>query len=261
MHRDKSLDSLTVKDEASTELNPPTLMMKSPPKKRGFLFALIIGSLVVILLAGIPGFIFYQNHVNETNAYNAYLSSLSGNGTLVFSDPLSGESGSQWGPSTGNSGTCLFTRGSYHLKQQSDSFIICNAPLTYSNFAFEVQLSIVQGGCGGIVFRESTDGAGMFYYFSICQIGSYDITRYANYGGFQPLPSGTSSAIHTGLNQQNTIAVRAIDGAMTFYINEQQIAQAHDDVYTQGNIGLAAYPSGLTDLSEIAYTNARLWTF
>ena len=216
--------------------------------------------LIVLLISGVSVFVIYQNNVNQTNAHNAYLSSLSGNGTLVFSDPLSQENGSQWSASTGNGGICQFEGNAYHIKQQSDSFLGCKATSgTYGNFAFEVQLTIIQGGCGGVSFRDK--GNGFFYYFHICQDGSYDITGYANYGGLQHLPYGKSSAFHAGLGQQNTIAVKAIGSVMAFYVNEQHITQAQDDGrYTEGSIGLGAYPPGLDTPTEVAYTNARLWT-
>jgi len=115
-----------------------------------------------------------------------------------------------------------------------------------------------------MVFREGSTGSS-FDYFYICETGtgtdSYNVVRYSHYLTALQLPYGTSSAIHTGLGQQNTIAVRAVGGNMTFYINEQQVAQAQDpNGYMQGSIGLAAYPPGLNNPSEIAYTNARLWT-
>ena len=162
----------TVKDDTSTVFQLPTPMMASSPKKRLFLFALIVNSLLVLLIVGVLCFVLYQNHVNQTNAYNAYLSALSGNGTLVFSDPLSEESQSQWSASQTDGGTCQFEGNAYHIKQQSGSFLGCNARSgTYSDFAFEVQLTIIQGGCGGIFFRDQ--GNGFFYYFHICQTGYF----------------------------------------------------------------------------------------
>ena len=115
-----------------------------------------------------------------------------------------------------------------------------------------------------MVFREGSTGSS-FDYFYICESGRgvdhYNIVRYAGYLTDRQLPYGDSSAIHVGLGQLNTIAVRAVGGNMTFYINEQQVAQAQDpDGYMQGGIGLAAYPPGLNDPSEVAFTNARLWT-
>ena len=75
-------------------------------------------------------------------AMNPYPSYFSEKGTLAFVDPLSQESGSQWISGKG----CQFTRGAYHVSEQrSNYFKWCPASGTFSNFAFEVQLMIVQG--------------------------------------------------------------------------------------------------------------------
>jgi hypothetical protein len=49
---------------------------------------------------------------------------------------------------------------------------------------------------------------------------------------------------------------------MTFYVNEQQIDQEQDSSYTSGKIALTANPFYNKDAhaTEVAYSNARLWT-
>ncbi len=71
--------------------------------------------------------------------------------------------------------------------------------------------------------------------------------------------SSSSSAIHTGLGQQNKIAVVANGRTMRFYVNKQQIDQEQDSNYTSGYIELIAYPE-YDHAADITYTNARLWT-
>ena len=254
--QEERTSNLPTNQELSTVPKSP---IGSSPKKRRW-FPLILISLLVLLVAGgIFGVVIFQNKANIESADSAaYLSSLVGNGTQVFSDSLSEESSSQWSSETNTAGTCQWASGAYHVKQQSNAFMGCNAHGTYSNLAFEVQLTIIQNGCGGIVFRDKGDG--YFYYFSICQYGDhgrYDIARFANYGKFQHLPYGDSPLIHPG--QSNKIAVNASGGAMTFYVNEQQIAQAQDTVLTSGSVGLAAYPN-YGSVAHVVYTNAKLWT-
>ncbi len=249
--------------------NPVASNSARVPKKRRWLTLTLVLLVVLLVIGGVSSIVIYQNNVEKVEkdkkvdaAHNAYIASLSGNGTMAFSDPLREASGSQWSSETTTSGTCQWTDGSYHVKQQSGAFMGCNARGTYSNFAFEVQLTIIQG-CGGIVFRDKGDG--YFYYFSICSYGMpgrYDIARYANYGNFKQLPYGESSAIHVGAGESNKLAVAAIGNSMTFYINEQQIAQALDTpsvAYTEGSIGLAAYPN-FGSVAHVAYTKATLWT-
>jgi hypothetical protein len=187
------------------------------------------------------------------------------NGTLIilsFFDPLSQERGSHWGASRNylGGGICQFTGGAYHVSQQSNGyFAMCSAGGAFSNFAFEVQLTITQGDCGGVMFRY--DSNGHFYYFYLCGADTFRVLKFVNNGNsdFKNLYSGSSLAIHTGLGQQNTIAVVASGSTMTFYANEQQIAQVQDSSYTSGSIGLIADPA-LRHPTEVVYRNARLWT-
>ena len=249
--------NVTGNEELSTV--PKSSAVASNPKKRRWLPLILISLVVLLVVVGIFGVMIFQNKANiESGDSAAYLSSLVGSGTQAFSDSLREESQSQWSSETSTSETCECASGAYHVKQQSNAFMGCNAHGAYSNLAFEVQLTIIENGCGGIVFRDKGDG--YFYYFSICESGDhgrYDIARFADYSPFQHLPYGDSPLIHPG--KSNKIAVAAIGGAMTFYVNEQQIAQAQDTVYTEGGVGLAAYPN-YGSVAHVVYSNAKLWT-
>jgi eukaryotic-like serine/threonine-protein kinase len=270
---------------------PPLVSMistsGSPTKKSAVRPQALIALVILVIFASIVGVGLYQNHANEVNATatadaatsqanndatstaqanitataqvianNPYPPYLYGNGTLAFVDPLSQESGSQWSSSQG----CQFTGGAYHIsQQQSVYFTPCPALGTYSNFALEVRLSIFQGDCGGMFFRD--DGNGRFYYFQICENGTYWVSKYVVKGDSDTHPlnfSGSSSAIHTGLDQQNKIAVVASGSTIKFYVNEQQIHQEQDRSYTSGRIALVA--TAYNNATEVAYSNARLWT-
>jgi hypothetical protein len=252
----------------------------SSQKKRRWLPQVLIALAILVILSGVVGVSIYQNHVNQVNTtqqtnktatattqlketataqHNAYLSALAGNGTLVFTDSLNQENGSQWHTDADGETTCQFAEGAYHIKPQSRHFKECNVHGTYSNLAFEVEMTITQGRCGGIVFRDNEKGD--FYSFSVYQDGKYDIARYADYGIFEHLlPYGHSSAIHTGFGKLNKLAVKASGSTLIFYVNEQQIQQLQDKSgYASGSIGFAAYPN-IGDEADVSFTNARLWT-
>ena len=228
------------------------------------ILALVL-TLAIIVIAGAGGMLLLQarNHRDEqaqsTHSYPAYLP---GNGTLAFFDPLNQERGSQWasyGPDSSDQ-SCQFTKGADHVSEpRSHYFLWCPAQGTFSNFAFEVQLTIMHGDCGGMIFRS--DGNGHFYYFQICEDGTYWVTTFVD-----NIPShakdqhnGSTSALHTGLSHQNKIAVVASDSTLTFYANEQQIVQVQDSSYTSGTIALIAN-SGQGNATDVAYSNATLWT-
>jgi hypothetical protein len=237
--------------------SPSSPIVSQNGKKKYTSRLLIITAALVglVIISSVIGVSLYQSYVSASNPYPSYLS---GNGTLAFVDSLSQEFGSEWSSFSPNStgGACQFTGGAYHVRQQQSSyFITCYPSRTFSNFAFEVQLTITQGGCGGVEFRA--DHNGHFYKFHICQNSSYGVTKHGSYSSSDvtSLQSSTSSAINTGLNQVNKIAVVASGSTMTFYVNEQQIEHVQDSSYTSGLIGLIAEAQ-----SDVAYSNARVWT-
>jgi hypothetical protein len=183
-----------------------------------------------------------------------YPSYLPGNGTLALFDPLNDKSTSKWGTGTNSSGgNCrLFTNGAYSVSQssQADYIMNCQTIGIFSNFVFEVQMKVILGNSGGVIFRNS----GPFYLFSISQDGSYMVEIGGITNG-KILLSGLSSAINTGQKQTNKIAVVANGATLTFFANEQQIGQVQDGSYAEGMIGLIAYPG-----TEAAYNNAKIWT-
>src|SRR5205823_12861652 len=79
-----------------------------------------------------------------------------GQGKLALIDPLNDNSkGYAWDVSNQTDGTCAFSGGSYHSSTpKTQFFYICTAQATdFSNFAIEVQMKVLQGDCGGMVFR------------------------------------------------------------------------------------------------------------
>jgi len=180
-------------------------------------------------------------------------------GMLVLNDPLSDNSqGYRWGEYTTNSigGACQFTGGAYHVSQSKAGFeVSCKASTTnFSNFAFEVQMRIIQGDCGGLIFRYDTTNDNNFYQFTVCQDGMYTL----NNSYSLTLARNSSSAIYNGLNRSNLIAVVANGSTLDLYVNNQRIDSVSDSSYSQGEIGVAAiYMTGPT---EVVYSNAKVWT-
>src|SRR5581483_7587352 len=99
-------------------------------------------------------------------------------GSPVLNDSLTGP-GSGW-----DAGTkaikygCLFTAGAYHvIMQQQGHFVGCFAETTnFSNFAFQVEMTILKGEGGGLLFRAG--GTNTFGYRFFFGRGNYDL----NYG-------------------------------------------------------------------------------
>ena len=121
-------------------------------------------------------------------------------------------------------------------------------------------MQIIQGDCGGIMFRANPTHT-QFYYFRVCQDGTYTLYLYVDdkNADAQTLATGTSSAINTGLSQTNTIAVVANGNQISLYINHAPIAGAVDSSYTIGHIGVAAQAE--SSQTEVAFSNMKVWVF
>jgi transcriptional regulator with XRE-family HTH domain len=244
---------------------------KSPRTTRRYkrLVGIVI-TLVILTIIGAGGTLFLQIRAHRDQqaqkitpglALHPYPAYLSGNGRLSFFDPLSQQDGSKWTSysTNGNVGSCQFTGGAYHASQQvSGYFTWCPTQETSSNFAFEVQLTIIQGNCGGMAFRY--EGDWNFYYFHICQDGTYRVIKFTGNSSDNAefLQDSNSSAIKTGLGQQNLIAFVASGSTMTFYVNKQQIDQEQDSSYTSGTMALIA-STRYGSATDVAYSNAKLW--
>ncbi len=186
-----------------------------------------------------------------------------GQGKLALIDPLNDNSkGYSWDTSNQTDGTCAFSGVSYHASTpKTNFFFICAAQSTdYTNFAVEVQMKIVRGDCGGLIFRADTN-TGKMYFLEVCQDGAYNLYRYNDFTGnnSKNLTGGSSAAIVSGLNQMNTIAVVAQGSTMSIYVNKQKIGSANDGTYSHGQIGVVADSSN--NPTEVAYNNAKVWTY
>lgn len=129
----------------------------------------------------------------------------------------------------------------------------CVVPTTqFSNFAYQVQMKIVNGDGGGITFR--TDPAfGTGYSFVINKNGSYQL-KYVKDN--HVLSSGTSPVIQNSANQTYQLTVVAQGSTINLYVNQQHIATVEDSQYGQGSIGMIV--SGNVDTSLI-FSSAKIW--
>ncbi len=118
-------------------------------------------------------------------------------------------------------------------------------------------MTIVRGDAGGIVFRVD-DGKGSDYLFRIGIDGSYTLDIYNNNNLNSTLKRGTSTAINTGLNQSNLLAVVANGSNIDLYVNNQHVDSVSDSTFSQGEIGVAASSTG--NPTEVVFTNAKVWT-
>ncbi|HLJ36507.1 MAG TPA: serine/threonine-protein kinase [Ktedonobacteraceae bacterium] len=176
-----------------------------------------------------------------------------GSGTLALNDPLTDNSrGYGWEEGERDSGYCTFTGGAYHTSiPLAGYFHSCLALSTnFSNFAYQVQMTILLGKYGGIVFRADRSTT-HFYYFLVDSSGDYYLKVYFDkFGDSRVVTSGTSSA----LSATNLLGVVAQGSTISLYINQQLITTVSDSTFTSGQVGI------VTLSGEAAFTDAKVWT-
>jgi hypothetical protein len=182
-------------------------------------------------------------------------------GSLALNDLLQNNNGGNgWPDATNSNGSaCQFMQNAYHVSMtQIGSFHYCIADSPdFSNFAYEVRMVISQGDGGGVIFRANGT-QNKFYYFRIGRDGSYGLDLYSDSTHVRTLASGVTPAAHTGLNVPNLLAVVARGGTIDLYVNNQRITSVNDSTYGSGQIGVGAASS--TGLTEVVFSNARVWT-
>jgi eukaryotic-like serine/threonine-protein kinase len=215
----------------------------------------------------------YATQAAATTTEVACPSYLPGCGTLALYDPLRDDSkGYDWHPPDYSG--CDFLGGALHVSVNGDEanpvfFHACIGKTpTFSDFTYEIKMTFIKGDCGGVIFRSHDP---MLYYFYICQDGEYGIVRYTrDPDNGMPDPnlnpplrtSATrSSSIIAGSSQANIIAVQARGSIIDLYVNQHLIDSVEDNGYRDGTIGVLAKALDLYRPTEVAFSDARVWTF
>ncbi len=192
----------------------------------------------------------------QTALQNIYTTSTQGNPAI--NDSLSGNSNSNWDvDSAQGGGGCSFSGGAYHASLDAKGFYFpCAAENTnVSNFAFQVNMNIDKGDAGGLLFRSNRNSF-QFYALQINSDGSYNLFVSKDQSHNSNLLVGTSTAYKKG--QTNLIAIVARGSNFYIYINKQYTGSVNDGTYASGQIGVLV--DDRTNPTDVAYTNAQVWT-
>lgn len=186
-------------------------------------------------------------------------------GSPSFDDHMQGNTGEpQWDVNYSSGvGGCEFTNGAYLssvAQSQIGTFSPCYAlPTNYNNFFYQLQLHIMDGDQGGVLFRGNRN-SGAFYYFSIDVSGKYALDIYQNNILSATLYRGTSKYISTGYGQTNLLAVQAIGNTFALYVNKHFLTIVTDssNTFSQGEIGVVA--ASATRATDVVFTEIILTT-
>lgn len=279
-HNDKTIPAMP--NPALSALNPPRDTADAPRQHRSSsMNALLLLGLVLLVLVGTAGYFYFRGTTSTTGSHaSSATTSTTGshtssattsqstpypppNATLIINDPLSDNSmGNQWETKPDAGGVCAFTGGVYEVTETAQRIIeYCPAYHSdiHDNFVYEVQMTIVQGDVGGLLFRDNTGGKS--YYFRCSADGHYTL---AYYGDNAPdtmmiIVQGFSSAFQSGYNQPNLLAVKVQGGSISLYVNRLLITQTDVGTYGDGYIGVFA--TDKTNRTVVRFSNAKVWSF
>lgn len=268
-----------------TPSNPYTAPPPPPPPRRRRLSAgkIVLLIILVLLIVGAGGALYLrtappsgqpQPHASPTTQAPQVTATPSAQtpqalyaqltqGPPALDDPLLMNDTNNWTETTSADGkfSCAFSGGVYHASAQpKNAFMLCLAQATnFGDLAYQVQMTIVKGELGGMVFRA--DGSQTKYYsFFIDRYRTYTlITSVDNTGtNDHVLHKGTSAFIRTGLNQANLLTVIARGSSIYLYINQHYITSASDTTYRAGQIGVFGgnYSQAPAD---VVFSHAQVW--
>jgi hypothetical protein len=269
--------------------NPP---QKNPPNSPILRRRIVLLSAALVVSVGAVGVTLFatlnQSHIAQVEATataGAYFATQTAanrdpyppaSGKLLFSDSLSAEQSSHWKNSSdsilGNS--CQFSKGAYFVDDDSQSSSLgpaeepqCySSPINVVKFAFEVQMTIIKGRCGGFLFGDHS--VQHFYWLEICEGGGRGFYEWAyvsdlkSDGVVGDLLSGDAVNGNWESNQTNIVAIVINGTSLDLYVNHNLDAVINFTTYKYTRTDFIAFTatSGATSAS-IVYRNARLWTF
>ena len=178
-------------------------------------------------------------------------------GSPVLDDPLSHNDDNNWDESHTATYSCTFSGGAYHASLNvANRVVICPAyATTFRNVAYQVQMTLIKGDRGGILFRFTGDKFSG-YSFTLASDGTYALSLLQGTSQ-RNVRSGSSSFIKTGLKQSNLLTVVASGSDIYLYVNKQFVTSLSDTTFSSGQIGVQASEDSLP--TEVVFRNAQVW--
>jgi hypothetical protein len=182
-------------------------------------------------------------------------------GTPFLADSLNHQSSMQWDEySDPGQDFCGFKDGSYHDKEIAVHFFnpCGEVGKGFGNFALQVDMTILAGDDGGIMFRGHD---GFFYYFEIDLSGDYsfNLYDYKKSNTAQRLDTGSTGYMQSGNTQANEITLIAEEHTFYIYVNQHFIESVTDSSYQSGWLGWVA--DSYQSPTDVAFSNLKIWLF
>ena len=241
-------------------LRPPP---PPPPKRRRVWLVLVVLVVLVGLYGGVKALVSQTSGTSQGTAtaqpsvtatttqtpqdiYNQATS-----GSPVLNDPLSGQDANDWTTFSSPQASCGFREGGYHISiTQQNTFQPCfEHAISFSNFAAQVEMTMLSGDGGALLFRAG--GADPYgYRFALNR--DYSDLVYGDNSLYR------SSDVKTNLNNTFLLTVIARGNTIYLYRDKQWLATVVDSSASSGIIGLDALK--FSQNAEVVYKNLKVWT-
>jgi hypothetical protein len=152
--------------------------------------------------------------------------------------------------------------GAYRMQSNTSQYVRAVGGRPQGDVVIEVsalQLSSERTNAYGVMCRASpNDGESRGYYFFIGGDGTYSIRRGLG-GSVDALVNWSrSSAIHRG-SAANSLRVICVEDYLALYVNDEFVAEVHDNTFATGYIGFALATSEGTTI-EVAFDDLTIWS-
>ncbi len=156
-----------------------------------------------------------------------------------------------WQVAQGDDWRCGFENGFYTASMAGTNMVLfCPGVCTAGhNFAFQVDMTIIQGDSGGIIGR-GVGGNGLR--FRVGSDGTFDLVN----GQTTLIPGTNSPAIKQKL-ETNTLLMVVEDKDIYLYVNGQYLDHASDTFTRSGYFGFMAVNFG--NPTSVEYHNVKIW--
>lgn len=192
------------------------------------------------------------------SAYQGLYTQATG-GAPVISSPLAFQDNSNWDVyDTNDGGGCSFVGGALHSNVLTKGYYVpCFARNTnVTNFAFQVQMIIVKGDEGGLLFRANPS-TNQYYFFMVSRGGYFSLYLSKDKQHNLSIAGDNSNAIKTTIGDPNLLTVIGKGSTFYLYINKQFAGSVNDPSFASGQIGV--FGSDHTNTTEVAFKNAQVW--
>ena len=192
-------------------------------------------------------------------------------GTPEITDPLQAQDANNWTVARSALGSCMFgPDGTYDVQAMHPpasrksplpfkrTVCLANAP-TFSNFALQVDMKLLRGSVGGVVFRAQ--GLNSYYWFSLDSQGCYELVFAPSLNGQQFLSPLTGNCFHQTMQTTKRLTVIAQGTQVSLYVGGHLLLQVYDMTLAAGKIGMLSIdrPNNPLKGTEAAFTNLKVW--